>query len=186
MNEIWFSSDLHHYHKNIQTFCAETRPKGTLDEMTDHIIEAHNSVVKPGDEFWHLGDFSFGTEAQTAEVLSRMNGKLRFIRGNHDKVLDKSTWCQSFLSSYDDYKGIKIGDTKVYLFHYPIESWNCKFRGSIHLHGHLHGDKHHECRTMINRYDVGSDNRGDALMIPLNWDQVRERIKAQNELITIA
>ena len=148
--------------------------------MTEHIIKAHNSVVKPGDDYWHLGDFSFGTETQTADILARMNGNLKFIRGNHDKILDKSKLCKSFLDSYDEYKSIRIGDTKVYLFHFPIESWNCKLRGSIHLHGHLHGDSHHECRVLKNRYDVGADNRGDKLMVPLSWDEVMERIKKQN------
>jgi hypothetical protein len=34
------------------------------------------------------------------------------------------------------------------MFHYPIEEWDGRYHGSIHLHGHSHG----KARKMKNRF----------------------------------
>lgn len=184
MSEIWFSSDLHFHHKNIQSFCPATRVKGTLEEMNEIIIQKHNERVAPTDIWYHMGDFSFGTFEQTREILTRMNGIKKFFRGNHDKQLDKVLGqTPSLVSSYEVYRKTKIGDKTVVLMHFPVESWDQKHHGALHIHGHLHGDGHHECTLIKNRFDVGIDNRGDAEMAPFSWDEVLERIKGQNYLL---
>lgn len=180
----WFSSDLHFGHKRIQEFCPTTRSKGSVEEMNELIIQAHNAVVRPEDEWYHMGDFSFGTFDLTREVLTRMNGIKRFFRGNHDKQLDLVLKAHpNLVASYDTYKKINIGDKKVVLMHFPIESWDQRHHGAIHIHGHLHGDSHHECTLIKNRFDVGIDNRGDDKMAPMSWDEVLFRIKGQNYLV---
>lgn len=182
--DVWFSSDIHFYHKNIQKFCPETRSKGSLEEMNEMIIQAHNARVKPGDVFYHMGDFSFGTFDQTLDVLTRMNGSKRFYRGNHDQQLNKLLIAHpNLVEYYTDYKRTKINDQMVVLCHFPIESWDSKSHGSIHIHGHLHGDLHHECRVMKNRFDVGIDNRSEQDMAPFHFDEVLERIKIVNATI---
>ena len=179
--DIWFSSDLHFYHKNVQKFCPETRSNGSLEEMNELIIQAHNAVVKPGDVFYHMGDFSFGTYDQTLEVLTRMNGIKKFYRGNHDQQLDKVLKSNPHLVGYyKDYAKEYINGKKIILCHFPIESFDGQMHGSLHIHGHLHGENHHECRIMKNRFDVGIDNRYDDTMAPFHFDEVMDRIEMMN------
>lgn len=179
--DSWFSSDIHFHHKNIQKFCPETRSKGSLEEMNELIIQRHNARVKPGDFWYHLGDFSFGTYEQTREILKRMNGVKRFFRGNHDRQLDKVLENDpELVQFYSNYKKMKVNDRTIVFCHFPIESWDQKFHGSLHIHGHLHGDTHHECTTLKNRFDVGIDNRREGDMAPFHFDEVIERIEIQN------
>lgn len=180
----WFSSDLHFAHKRIQEFCPNTRSQGTVEEMNELIIQAHNALVKPDDIWYHVGDFSFGTFELTREVLRRMNGIKRFFRGNHDRQLDKVIQANpGIVQSYEVYKKVKIGDHRVILMHFPIESWDEKHHGSLHIHGHLHGDGHHECRKMKNRIDVGIDARDNRSMAPFHFDEVLANIRKQNAII---
>ena len=56
--KIWFTSDTHFFHNNIIDYCK--RPFVNAEEMNEYIIKQWNSVVKPQDEVYHLGDFAFG------------------------------------------------------------------------------------------------------------------------------
>ncbi len=89
MVDIWFISDTHFSHSNILKF---TDKKGNLirpgftdvHHMNEHMIEKWNSVVKPGDKIYHLGDFGFTTNVE--KIISRLHGKKRLILGNHDDI----------------------------------------------------------------------------------------------------
>lgn len=185
MENFWFSSDLHFNHKNIQKFCPDTRPQGcSVEEMNERMIEVHNGRVRPEDTWFHMGDFSFGTFEQTRDALKRMNGKKQFYRGNHDRQLDKVLQANpNLVERYDLYRKIRIGDHKIVMMHYPIESWDEKHHGALHIHGHLHGDGHHECRKVKNRIDVGIDTRTDRTMAPFHFDEVLANIQLQNAII---
>ena len=149
--------------------------------MNELIIQEHNKLIKPEDDWFHLGDFSFGTTEITVDALLRMNGRKRFIRGNHDKKLDTQV-CRSMLHSYKDYDFVKLAGRKIALMHYPIESWQEKHHGSLHLHGHTHGNTSNgEAAPTKNRMDVGIDNRKDNLMAPFNIEEVFATIKDQND-----
>ena len=56
-SNIWFSADYHFSHKNIIEYT--NRPFSDITEMDNTIVENHNSVVKPNDHVYFLGDFSF-------------------------------------------------------------------------------------------------------------------------------
>lgn len=77
---------------------------------------------------------------EIAEYVSALNGQKFFIKGNHDRTknLDKLK-ADGLIQNWYDYKEIKIGETKVILFHFPIAAWHQQHRGSIALHGHTHG-----------------------------------------------
>src|SRR4051812_42588376 len=112
MENHWFTSDTHYHHKNIIKY--SNRPFANVQEMNEAIINNFNSVVKPGDLVYHLGDFGFCTIDQADQILSRLNGRKYFIWGNHDKILEKNPaivkkhfiWAKNISE-------IKIGDTKV-------------------------------------------------------------------------
>lgn len=148
MSNIFFSSDLHFDHKNIIKYSH--RPYADVDEMNEALITNHNSVVKPGDTWYHLGDFCFGGSDRIPKHLKRMNGQKIFLKGNHDRSHNFKDLVGDFRN---DWFG-KIGKYSYHLYHYPIQSWNGAFHGSVHLHGHSHGST--PSPGML-RWDMGVD-----------------------------
>lgn len=179
MSDTWFTSDTHFYHKNILKFCPNTRFGKDEFEMTELMIQRWNDRVKPGDTVHHLGDFSFGSVAQTEDVLKRLNGNIELKLGNHDSRNIREGRLRHYFNSVKLYEVIKLGDQRIAMMHYPIESWDQMHRGTIHLHGHIHGDDHHECRVIANRVDVGVDARPQKDMAPFHFDEVLEVIKSR-------
>ncbi len=151
-----FTSDLHHRHKRI----VEITNRGTSTSQEDHdnwLVDLWNSEVTKYDEAWHLGDLSFASRYNDiANFVSKLNGNINLIKGNHDKeeVLNRLQ-NDGLINNWWHYKEIKIQDTKVCLFHFPIIAWNQQGRGSWHLHGHCHGNLK-ESKGKI--FDVGLDN----------------------------
>lgn len=66
--DIWLISDTHFNHANILKFTDSrtglpVRPGfESVDHMNEHMIERWNSVVKPGDIVYHLGDVVMGNK----------------------------------------------------------------------------------------------------------------------------
>src|ERR1041385_7153975 len=94
MADIWFISDHHFFHENILKFVgddgARIRPEfATVDEMNWYMVDRWNSVVKPQDKVWHLGDVAFKTTERADEIdhlLSQLHGHKRMLVGNHDNL----------------------------------------------------------------------------------------------------
>ena len=94
--DIWVISDTHFRHKNILKFTDSNtgepiRPGfADVDEMDEHMIQRWNSVVKPGDIVYHLGDVVIdkNNEDRTwfKQNWPRLNGGKRLIVGNHDDI----------------------------------------------------------------------------------------------------
>ena len=55
--KIWFTADLHFGHSNIIQHC--NRPFSNVDEMDNYLISRWNSVVKPNDTIFVLGDVGY-------------------------------------------------------------------------------------------------------------------------------
>lgn len=84
MNNIWFTSDLHMWHNNILKY-NPNRPYHSIEEMNEGLILNWNSVVKPNDTIYVLGDFSFA--GRSVELYSsRLNGTKLLVPGNHDPI----------------------------------------------------------------------------------------------------
>ena len=84
--DIWVISDTHFQHYNmIHKF--KTRPFDSIQEHDEKLIDNWNSVVKPGDKVYHLGDVTFGDKDRyISNIHNRLNGQKRLIVGNHDSV----------------------------------------------------------------------------------------------------
>lgn len=137
---LYATSDIHFFHKSSLKFCATSRPFSDVDEMNEAIVSNHNSMVSPQDTTYILGDITFGRVGPTIDLLNQMNGNKILIIGNHDKdALRKDKFRECF-ESIHDYVSLKYKGHDIYMFHYPIASWNKKHYGSMHLHGHLHGN----------------------------------------------
>lgn len=80
---IWFTADLHLGHAKI---CEMTgRPFASVPEMNEALIQNHNSVVKPDDIVWFLGDVAMGQITGSLPLVDRMNGRKLLVLGNHDR-----------------------------------------------------------------------------------------------------
>lgn len=168
----YYSSDQHFHHKNILKFCSDTRAGETVEEMNQLLIESHNSVVKPEDEVWFLGDFSFGTAEQTKTIISQLNGQLNLVYGNHDKIIRGDVSIQRMFKSVQEYKRISVGKQSIILFHYPIMEWDAMHYGSYHLFGHVHNKL---ANTPHGRsMDAGIDTRPNKDMKPWSFDEINE------------
>ncbi len=177
---IYFTSDLHLGHQTV----LKNRPQfRDTDEMKTTIIANINSIVKPSDTLYILGDLAFRIPVDEAnELICQINGKKILIRGNHDKDYDESLF--EFIKDYDT---LKFNKKKYILMHYPITCWAQMKYGSIQLHGHLHSapeynNRNHEIGRL--QYDVGVDAH-DFRPVPIDeiaawadtapWMEYRER-----------
>lgn len=159
---IFFTADSHFGHTNI--IKHDSRPFNNIYEHDIELIKRWNSKVKPNDEVWHLGDFAFRNKNPADWYLKQLNGKINIIWGNHDGKVKKYS---HLFNSTQDFAEININNKLIVLFHYPIQSWHSRGRGSWHLHGHCHGKQ----KTNGKRIDVGV-NVND--YCPLSIDEITQ------------
>lgn len=146
MKYLW--ADTHFGHAKIIEFTK--RPFANVEEMNEVMVTRWNSTVRPGDEIYLLGDFSF--EKDPAPTFARLNGKKHLVIGNHDEsrraVLELGWESVSHLTV------VREEGARVVCCHYPIESWPQAHRGYLMAHGHTHGTLK---RILPHRFDVGFD-----------------------------
>lgn len=167
---VFFTSDPHFYHKRVIEYSK--RPFSSVEDMNEKLIERWNSKVRPKDPVWLLGDVIFGGASKLAPIAERLNGEIHVVLGNHDPFrLMANTF-----TSVQFYKELRFENQHLVLMHYPIESWNSMHHGSIHLHGHTHGNS----KLTYNRMDVGLDANN---WYPVSLEEVLEKISEQNKLV---
>jgi calcineurin-like phosphoesterase family protein len=142
MADIWVISDLHYNHANILKFVDSkgnrVRPFDTVEQMNEYILEKWNSVVKPGDKVYHLGDVFFGDRDEFKRAWPKFNGSKRLIVGNHDDV--------KFLASGGFFARVQesrnFTEYGLIMSHRPLHEsqlWDHKRdRPMKNVHGHLH------------------------------------------------
>jgi calcineurin-like phosphoesterase family protein len=157
--DIWLISDTHFQHANILNFTDFTtgervRPQfGTVEEMDEVMIDNWNSVVKPGDKVYHLGDVFFGSKDTFIPLWKKLNGQKRLILGNHDDA--------KFFARHELVSKIEMWrmfpEFGLLLTHVPIHESGL-YRGPngykdaqmlLNIHGHIHQNpsptEHHRC-----------------------------------------
>lgn len=131
----YFISDTHFFHYNIIKYC--NRPFKSLEEMNETIIQNWNKRVKPEDTIFHLGDLAFkyapsetpdAPKKGVEQILSRLNGKIILLEGNHDTRNGAKTIIETMVINHGGYK--------IFLTHNPNYA-----RINFHFNfcGHLHG-----------------------------------------------
>lgn len=173
---IFFTSDTHYGHKNIIKY--SNRPYSGVDHMNEMLIANWNSVVKPDDTVYHLGDFAFYSDVnKIISIIKRLNGNKVFIRGNHDKIMERPEIKELFLE-YHDYKEIYVQDPTaekgrqhIVLLHYGMRVWNKSHRGSWQLYGHSHGSLPE--LPGYRAFDVGVDCWN---YTPISYNQVKTKM----------
>lgn len=116
--KIWFTSDTHFGH--VKDFLWAPRGFNSIEEHDEAIIKNWNEVVGPDDEVYHLGDVMLNDNDHGMKCISRLNGHIHLILGNHDtegRVLlyeQCSNICEIVFA-----KELKIGKNYFWLCHYP-------------------------------------------------------------------
>lgn len=166
-----FTSDLHFGHRNILSMTQ--RPFETVEEMDSALITNWNGRICPKDEVYILGDITLNDAAGYAmNLLQQLNGRKYLVRGNHDKFLDKKAFDLRLFEWVKDYHSFYYQKRKFVLFHYPINEWDCFYRGAIHLHGHQHNHPEYNISNAekgLLCYDVGVDAND---MMPINIEEI--------------
>lgn len=162
---LWTSSDGHFGHSN--SILNSNRPFKDVDEMDEQMIDTWNSLVKPKDKVFYLGDLAWKNHS---DYLYRLNGLFIYIFGNHEhKPFRKSIVNGRFhdkILEYYDLKTFKIENQLIVMCHYPILRWDRSHYNSWHLYGHVHGG----LQNMGKSWDVGVDNNGYK---PINFDELK-------------
>lgn len=140
-HKIFFISDHHLGHENILTFKRQNgtplRDFRNLHHMHEYMIEKHNSVVRPQDKVYFLGDVAIHKSG--LEVLPRMNGHKRLVRGNHDIFKTKE-----YMEYFEEIHGVRVfnglpGVKRIVASHVPLHPDSVE-RWKFNLHGHLHAN----------------------------------------------
>lgn len=164
-NNIWFTSDTHFGHSNIVLGTSKWADKescrkfSSIEEHDETLINNINSLVKPDDVLYHLGDWSFGGHFKIPIYRKRIKCKnINLIIGNHDSNIRRSNSpYKTLFSSIKDADLISVSfkDKKqnIFLSHYAHSVWPESHHGCVHLFGHSHNSLKGVGKSM----DVGMD-----------------------------
>ena len=155
MSDIWVISDTHFRHESLLNFVGKdgelVRGKHfkDIDDHDEQLIERWNSVVKPGDTVYHLGDVVIGNNIGKEwfnKNFSQLHGNKILIAGNHDDII--------FLASTKLFIDIRIWkffeNFGLILSHVPMHERSAMLWGSkdvglrntpiplLNIHGHIH------------------------------------------------
>lgn len=136
MSNTFLIGCTHFGHANMYTKFVDdegnpVRPEfKSAEEADEAMVERWNSVVRPKDRVYHLGDVA--VPRKSLQILDRLNGRLVLIKGNHD-IFKLSDY-----SRFDDIRAVHKLD-KFYLSHIPmhVDSIPHWCQGNIHAHTHL-------------------------------------------------
>lgn len=177
LDKLWFTSDTHFLHSKNLVYSG--RPFQTIEEHDNTLIANINSIVKPLDYLFILGDFIFTSNVEIIrDYYSRINGIKYFILGNHDL---KSRLYRDSVNEMFDWKIydslILSIDKEIYwLSHFPY-----KYFTGINLHGHIHSGPTSLANEKLfpnsRRYDCGVDNNN---YFPINLEQIKFKLQ-ENE-----
>jgi|ERR1035437_3632685 calcineurin-like phosphoesterase family protein len=152
-------------HTNIIKYVH--RPFSSSQEMDEALISNWNSVVKPGDTVFHLGDFALPDKKlypseidqldYTKKVIESLNGNITIIFGSHDKhaYFHKKLFFGYF--SKNTIAEYKVDGVDLILSHCGMLAWERRTHHSIHFFGHVHSGPLHPFPCQNNSCDVGID-----------------------------
>lgn len=136
MANLFLVSDTHFGHANMLGFTINE--SGTLlrpgfkdvSHMDETMIQRWNSVVKPKDHVYHLGDVAMSK--RFLPLVRRLNGKKRLVFGNHD-IYDFKLYAEA---GFEKLMGMRVFEGMIFT-HVPIHHKNLE-RFRVNVHGHLH------------------------------------------------
>lgn len=137
------TADPHFGHEGVCRFlrrdgATKLRPWSTAAEMDEALVERWNETVGEFDRVYVLGDVAINKKG--LPILSRLNGKLVLIGGNHDIF-----GAQEYLKYFEDVRSYKVVEggaagPRAILSHIPIHTGSIG-RFTVNIHGHLHANE---------------------------------------------
>ena len=147
MADICVISDTHFNHAAILTFkdYAGKSPRtfDSVEAMNETMFNNWNSVVKPNDTVYHLGDVLFGVDKDQwlSENFSRLNGKKKLILGNHDnpKIIAPHFKSMAMWADLTKEFGLLLSHTPQ---HASTLAETHRFGDApvLNVHGHIHSN----------------------------------------------
>ncbi len=171
MSNTFFTSDTHFNHATILGYT--NRPWTTLEEMNEGLIANWNNVVRDGDLVYHLGDVVMGPRKFAGEFLSRLNGRIFLVQGNHDTALPRERFVDRV-----SFHEAKVNGQLISLCHFSLRVWNKNHFGAWALFGHSHNGLEPWGKSV----DVGVDSTwvtGIAEYRPFHFDEVKSFMDKQ-------
>jgi calcineurin-like phosphoesterase family protein len=137
MAKTFLIADTHFGHANILSFKrADGSPLRDFLGIKEHdatLMDNWNSVVKPEDKVYHLGDVGFTNFTHIQRIFNHLNGTKILIKGNHD-----GHKLSQYAQIFKDIRGYHILD-KFLLSHIPIHPESLA-RWKANVHGHTHAN----------------------------------------------
>lgn len=181
MAEIFFTSDTHFGHN--KEFLYSKRGFSSAIEHGETIVENWNSIVKPGDDVWHLGDLMLSKENEelAKKWVSSLNGNIHLIIGNHDTDARIEMYKNELknIVSIDFGARFRYNGLSFWMYHYPMYTKNeghpeDNIKTSLLcLHGHTHQTTNFT-GDIKNVYHVGLDSHNNT---PVNIEDVIKDFK---------
>lgn len=136
---IFVTSDQHFGHSNIIQYC--NRPFQNVREMDTTMLNSWNHMIKRQDSVYFLGDLTYGRGSKTTDDwLRQLNGRIRFIKGNHD---------ESNHIPFVEASVLMVDHIPFLLIHDPSkvpDNWS----GWV-IHGHVHNNGYSEMIDFENK-----------------------------------
>lgn len=162
----FFIADTHFFHERLLgTSDFAPRPFASIEEMHHIMLTSWNAVVSPKDIVYHLGDVAMHPNydkgsAEILDILAQLNGKIIFIKGNHDSrnffnyLSEQSPMLSNGEKKFEFHDVgaiVKFNHHQYYMTHYPMllgQTVNIR-----NLHGHIH----HYSVPIAENINVGVD-----------------------------
>jgi calcineurin-like phosphoesterase family protein len=154
---IYFSSDHHFHHFRICEYC--NRPFSEIDEMNSVLISKWNSIVKPEDHVYYLGDFGLCGPEKLMPIRKSLNGIWKlFLAGNHDRnSMIQIPELAERIVKYNKTQRyeIELEGIPFVMSHVPIPNAGKDER--VYLFGHIHSKVPKE-NPFVNSIHIGCDS----------------------------
>ena len=173
----YFTADLHFGHSNIIDFCD--RPFNDIADMNRILISNWNSRVTNDDHVYIVGDLFYGGRdaaglREATETVSKLNGILHLVAGNHDMPYLKNMDYHYLFADVDHLRYLSHEGANIFLCHYPLAEWSGYYRGSWHIYGHIHNAKNiafMHMRNLENALNAGVDICD---FMPVTFEELQE------------
>lgn len=133
MPTTFLIADPHFGHIGVTKFLCDDgskmRPWDCPDEMDNALVQNWNSVVRPQDRVYVLGDVVINRRC--LPTIARCNGKKVLVKGNHDIFK-----LHEYAEYFDDIRGTWMV-SNLLLSHIPVHAGSFG-RCVANVHGHLH------------------------------------------------
>lgn len=187
MSAVWYTADTHFMHKYL---ALDIRGFVSVEEHDEAVIEKWNKTVAPDDVVWHLGDFSLKNPFDFSHILSRLNGTIHLIAGNHDRcfsgIRDAHKWLAAYynagFASVQPFARKRLAGQNILLSHFPYTGdhgadrytqYRLRNEGLPLVHGHTHFKAQESWALLTPQLHVGMDAWN---LTPVNQEVVLERV----------